>query len=539
MPHVHSPTPERNPEPWSRVLPWLAGALLLIPAFLMAPVPIDETRYIGVAWHMRESGQWLVPFLNGHPYPDKPPLLFWLINLFWTLTGVHAWAARALNVAVTGLGVLLLRALVSRLGGSPKVKSEAAWLWVGSLAVIAFSSTIMFDGLLTACSLGMWLGGIDLTGDRGARRRLLGIVVIALSLGLGILAKGPVALLVGGLPLALAPWWSGHARAQWLAWLGALLIALIAGAALALSWALPAAHAGGAAYENAIFLRQTVGRVADSFAHRRPIWWYLPLLPVLILPWVACMARTRTTPSLQVASDDRQRLKRFGLAAFVPAFVAFSLISGKQPHYLLPLLPALALLAGVATAEQRWRLSPARAGAVLALLGVLTAVLVYRVRLPDTTMAPALWGVASALLGVALAWRRPRPLPTAWVAVAMALALLFTRVAAVQAGGERFDITPAAQQLAYAQAHHIPVMSAGDHDGMYDFAGKLQHPVPFVQGHGALDAWMRAHPDGWVISSDRHFRYSATPLYRQPYLLGELSIWRVRDLLANGEQRHP
>lgn len=537
MAHAESSatTSERQPRTLASALPWVAALLLLTPAFVLPPVPIDETRYIGVAWHMHETGRWLVPYLNGQPYPDKPPLLFWLINGVWALTGVHAWSARLLNVVMTGLGAWLLRTLAGRLGGSAQVRSEAVWVWLGSVAVIAFSNTIMFDGLLTACTLGMWLGGIDLTGDRGRRRQCLGMLLTACSLGLGILAKGPVALLVGGLPLVLTPWWSADARRHLPSWLCGLLVALAGGVGLALAWALPAASAGGPAYADAIFLKQTVGRVADSFAHQRPIWWYLPVLPVLLLPWLVSIARSRGPRWAQIRPADSTRLLRLCIAAFAPAFIAFCLISGKQPHYLLPLLPALALPTGLALAERRWRISPTRAGAVLVLIGIFTAVLAYRVRLPGASMAPVLWGLLPAISGVALAWRRARPLPTSQMAVAMMFALLLSHLAALQAGGARFDITPAARRIAYARVHQIPVASAGRHHGMYDYAGRLHAPVPYFRDRHALRQWAAGHPNGWVISSSRHVHFTAHPLYRQPYLLGKLSIWRVRDLEDHGD----
>ena len=83
------------------------GTLIAITAFLAVALfgilarpllPVDETRYLTVAWEMREGGHWLVPRLNGEIYPHKPPLLFWLINLVWWVTGVsesHRAADRA------------------------------------------------------------------------------------------------------------------------------------------------------------------------------------------------------------------------------------------------------------------------------------------------------------------------------------------------------------------------------------------------------------------------------------------------------------
>src|SRR5690348_10065530 len=76
----------------------LAAAIVLLAICWLPPVPIDETRYLAVAWNMHWRGDWLVPWLDGMPYPDKPPLLFWLINVTWWVTGIHAWAARLLQV---------------------------------------------------------------------------------------------------------------------------------------------------------------------------------------------------------------------------------------------------------------------------------------------------------------------------------------------------------------------------------------------------------------------------------------------------------
>ena len=79
------------------------------------PLPIDETRYLAVAWEMHLSGNWIVPHLNGEIYAHKPPLLFWLINLVWAVTGVSETAARlvgpAFGVATIGATALLARRL--------------------------------------------------------------------------------------------------------------------------------------------------------------------------------------------------------------------------------------------------------------------------------------------------------------------------------------------------------------------------------------------------------------------------------------------
>src|SRR3569832_988308 len=71
---------------------WLL--LVAISLYGRSFVPIDETRYVTVAWEMWLRGDFLVPYLNGEPYSHKPPLLFWLIQLGWKIFGVNDWWPR-------------------------------------------------------------------------------------------------------------------------------------------------------------------------------------------------------------------------------------------------------------------------------------------------------------------------------------------------------------------------------------------------------------------------------------------------------------
>jgi 4-amino-4-deoxy-L-arabinose transferase-like glycosyltransferase len=84
-------------------------------ALLFPPIPNDETRYLTAAWEMFNSGQWLVPTVNGTWYSDKSPLLFWLIAGGWKLVGVHTWVARVEALIIALVMLLTLRRLVARL----------------------------------------------------------------------------------------------------------------------------------------------------------------------------------------------------------------------------------------------------------------------------------------------------------------------------------------------------------------------------------------------------------------------------------------
>lgn len=502
---------------------WGAALLLLLaPVFFLPPIPIDETRYLAVAWNMHLRGQWLVPWLDGLPYSDKPPLLFWLIDLCWRLTGVHAWAARVLELLLALATLPLLAALGRRLGAGEPAVRHAQWLWLGSVALAGFAGGLMFDMLLAACTLSAWLGTVVLA--RGDLPK--GIAILAGSLGLAVLAKGPVGLLVGGLPVLLAPWWHPPVRTFGVRYALAVTAALLLAIALALAWALPAASAGGAAYADAIFLRQTVGRLADSFAHARGWWWYLPILPAMLLPWTLALARRRAGTDAETKGLSPS--DRFAIAAFAPAFLVFCAISGKQPHYLLPLLPALTLLAGIRLADGRWRIVGWRVGLVLTLFPVGFAVALHFLHGSAWTATACAVGIAALAVGFLRRGRRDLSVEAA--AVAMIATVGLVKLAFVTTLGPRYDVTPAGRFIARAQQAGVPLLNVGRQNGLYTFAGRLTHAIPDASGNTQVAAWADAHPDGWVISSHSQYDYPAPPLYWQPLSGHRLSIWRAGDI---------
>lgn len=96
--------------------PALILSLLTLVALLSRPMtPIDETRYVSVAWEMWLRDEYLVPFKNGEPYSHKPPLLFWLYDLGWAVFGVNAWWPRLISPLFSLGGLVLTLAIARRL----------------------------------------------------------------------------------------------------------------------------------------------------------------------------------------------------------------------------------------------------------------------------------------------------------------------------------------------------------------------------------------------------------------------------------------
>ncbi|MFK2930945.1 phospholipid carrier-dependent glycosyltransferase [Dyella agri] len=505
--------------------------LLLSPVFFLPPVPIDETRYLAVAWHMHSSGQWLVPWLDGAAYSDKAPLLFWLINLAWSVTGVHAWAVRLLELLL-GLSTLpLLGSLGRRLGADDAATENAQWLWLGCMALAIYADVIMFDLLLTFCTLTAWLATTILAG----RRWPAGVLLMGLALGAGILAKGPVALLVGGLPALFASYWMPGFQTRPAVFYLRLFIVLLASVLLALAWAIPAAQAGGPAYADAIFLRQTMGRVVHSFAHARPWWWYLPILPAMTLPWTLCLARH--APIASASRSTAKAIGRFAATAVIPGFVVFSLISGKQPHYLLPLIPPLALFAGERIGSGRWRIVAWRTAPTFITVGLAVALGLGWREAPDSAMGAVACGVLIVLLGVSYLVPRAQPPSASAVALGTLAAVMLCKLAFVLSIGPRYDVRAMAQHVAAAQRDGIPMLFAGSQYGLLTFAGRLTAAIPDTRDPAAVAAWVHAHPDGWVISDDNDYQDMPAPLYKQAYFGRSLGIWPASAVAAEADRK--
>jgi len=523
--------------PWRALIehPLFVGFLLLAPiVLLLSPVPIDETRYLAVAWEMRQTGEFLVPHLNGATYAHKPPLLFWLINLGWLFTGVHAWTARAMTLLCSALSLVLLHRLTLRLTASEAAARASMWFLLGAVYFAGFANAIMFDVPLATCVLLAVHGICDLAGDR--RRR--GVLVTGTAIGLGILVKGPVMLLDVAFVALAAPWWSAdRLRGRRARYFGAFGLAILLGAAIALAWAIPAALHGGPDYARAIFLNQTFDRiegVKGASTHGRPWWWYCAVFPLMLLPW-PLVVRGSWTKLRALAAEPALRL---AFAWVVPTFVAFSFVGGKQPHYLLPSVPGVALALAFALDRQAIRIRAGLLAIVLVALGVAIAFAPHyaatRPTLGYLGDFSSLWGIAVALVGAALLPGLRRIARPAWPAIAMLAVALIVKLAVIEGPGSRYDVQAIAAQIRAAQQRGQPIVHLGWHHGVYEFAGRLTEPLPAIEDMATFEIWARQHPDGLVLSFYRQFRFRAEPVYTQPFRGGEVSMWKAGDALASG-----
>ena len=256
------------------------SAVILIPSFFSRDLwNPDEPRYMEVAREMVLLNDYVVPHLNGELYPDKPPLFFWLAAGLYRLgTGYNSGRVVAILASV---GTVLLTYFIGRRLLAPPgpllcaVATMTAFLFLVTSRMGVIDPLLMF---LTTLSIFCGLRALD-PSESHFRRWWIGCYLAA---GLAILTKGPVGFMVPLIVLvcsAIAR--RGKVRkGGWIHMAGlAAMLALVA------AWLVPALMQGGEAYSNDILFKQNLGRVMKSYSHRNPFYYYVILLPVILLPW--------------------------------------------------------------------------------------------------------------------------------------------------------------------------------------------------------------------------------------------------------------
>ena len=529
--------------PWLPL--WTLVALLAI--FSHGPMPLYSTRTLAVAWEMWAHGHWLVPHINGQPYSEKAPLLFWLIHAGWLVFGVTDVWPRVLEVLIGGTQLVLVSMLARRLFPSrPWMAKAAPWMLLALGYAFLFGLQIMYDVLLAVWTLAALLCLTPKPHRTEPRWLLFGLCI-----GLGLLTKGPVMLLHIVFPWLLGPLWNDWARQHRARWYGRGVLSLLLGGVILLAWALPAGFSGGEVYRQRLFFTQTAGRVVNKLAqgkdlqtHAQPFWFYLFGLPLLLFPfsgwpraWVAlaCLRRP-LEPGL-----------RFALCWLLPSFVVFSLISGKQLYYPLPEFGGMVLLMAGAIAVLRER-RPALAdngwfgtwplgvgGIVFGLLLFALPVLVASNRLhgewPDAA-APysRFFSVVFLLLGGLLLLRgrgELRRLAVAGLVGLLTLNTLFTLTL-----WSRYDLRPTAHLLAAAEQAQRPIAYLGNYEGEFHFEARLTQPITELFGDQAVQDFAHAHPDGLIVVHPEKLvandlRYA---LLVQPFRSSWLVVWPAASL---------
>jgi 4-amino-4-deoxy-L-arabinose transferase-like glycosyltransferase len=324
-------------------------ALLLYPTLSFRLLEPDEGRYAQIPKEMLARGDWVVPHLQGQPYLDKPPLLYWLVMLSYQVFGVSEAAARvvpAIAVHATILAVYLL---------GRRSLGERSAFWGGLFLTVAPGFTgmgrlLIIDGLLTLWVTLTLLATFEAV--RGERLKLGWWYLGAAAAGLGVLTKGPVPFLLLVPPVWLHRGLSGNrADLPWAHLIGFAAVAL----AINLPW-YAAVFVREPVFLRYFFWEHNVLRFVQPFDHLQPVWYYLPILLGGLLPGTVllyALARHLGSGDPEAAATRTPALGFWLLAGSWCVFF-FSMSGCKLPTYVLPAFPCLCLAVGDFVARTRW-----------------------------------------------------------------------------------------------------------------------------------------------------------------------------------------
>ncbi len=510
-PSDEMPLSESGPyavERWSWLLAGgLTAAFSAVALGVRPLLPIDETRYVSVAWWMRQTGDYLIPQLHGHPYGHKPPLLFWSIDLFWSIFGVNEAAVRALGLAWALMALGLTSRLARRLWpAATSVASLVPLVLVASPLWLIVGSLVMFEMPLSATVVVTILGLHAL--DAGQWR--CGYLLTIVGLSLSILTKGPV-ILLHAVPVVIAyPWWTRSTVPAWRFWFR-FVICLAAAVLPVVIWLAAATWIGGRGYLEEVLWTQYLGRVVHSFDHAHGTLFYVPMLTAALFPWLIFLIPDQ----LRSVSMPRDRSTRLCVAWAAGSILLFSLASGKQIHYLTTSLIPISLLVAHKVVhdrspvrEQRFRWWPwatAAVGAIPILLAWANIDEPIVQALNDRwLLGCGLFLFASAATmgyaGRVFPHRMARPATlVATVATVSVLALSLLQLAIFYQTPYATGLTPVAQAIHQYQHQGRRVAHYRWCDGQYDFLGRLNRPPDCLRDGAHLRQWERDHPRGVIV----------------------------------------
>ncbi|GEM_PF-5237608 len=309
----------------------------------------DEPRYVEVAREMFAFDNFLVPHLNGAIYGHKPPMFFWAIAGVMQLFSSDAeWVVRLVPAASGFLMVLFTYFYVSKVFNR-NVAAHSAIILLTTVGITNLSRRCNIDTLFSLFILLAFifihLGLID------TQKRRLYFLISCLFQGLGVLTKGPLALIFPLFTLLSYAFFTNDKdifkKTPWF-WGLAIAISVI------LAWILPAAIAGGKEYTYGLLFKHTIQRYASGISHPQNFLYYFYSLPFDTLPWSLFLPFVIVKGIMDRKKPLDKNLLWFILWVSVN-FIFMSFSTEKRSLYLLPLYPALSVICGYYLSDETYR----------------------------------------------------------------------------------------------------------------------------------------------------------------------------------------
>jgi len=381
----------------------LAAVALLIDLGGYPLLDADEGRNAEVGREMAETNDYVMPRIDGMPYLDKPIVYFAAEAAAMEVLGPTEMAARLPAWFFTIATAALVGWFARRVWGG-----DAGWIAAIALLsmplTLAFARTVIFDSALAFFIVAAFIGFWFAVEEPALRWRVLAWAAMAM----GVLTKGPVAI---ALPLFVAIPYALYRKRFTKLWslTGLAAFALIIAPWV---WAVSQVVPGFLKY---VLVTETAQRMATGALKRTgPAWYFIPYLLGGALPWALALVREKR--------GERDRVTLYLLLWVAIPFLFFSISQSKRPQYILPLMPAIALLIARMWRGERRELGARTAGIAMAILGAIMLVapfFFHRTKMKPEVAAVAdetAYALGACLLiggGVATAFAKRRELTIA------------------------------------------------------------------------------------------------------------------------------
>ncbi|MDF1653644.1 MAG: glycosyltransferase family 39 protein [Coxiellaceae bacterium] len=330
---------------------WLVLAVLSAAWFLVwlghPPLVIqDEGRYVGIAREMMRQQEWVVPWFNGVPFFDKPIMYYWLEIIGLKVGGFSAFGAR-LSQAVMGIAGVVMTFHTARRLFSPQV-ALLSWLFLAVSPLYFLLSHYADMDLEVAVFIGLSLMSFILAqqadSSKSARRYYMWLCYAMA--GCAIMTKGFMGIvfpaMVAGLWVLFTQQWSVLKRLHLFTGITILL-------AINLPWNVMMEMRFPDYWHYFFYQLQFARYFASNFSHIEPFWFYVPVLLVGALPVsLLCLSRLFHWRALTLTALRANANQTFFLVWFVSIFLFFSVAHTKLIGYMIPVLPAVAVLSALA-----------------------------------------------------------------------------------------------------------------------------------------------------------------------------------------------
>ncbi|HEY6369973.1 MAG TPA: glycosyltransferase family 39 protein [Candidatus Sulfotelmatobacter sp.] len=485
----------------------------------------DEPRYAQVAREMLERHNWITPVLGGRAWLEKPPLYYWQAMLAYSVFGVSDVAARLPGGIDATLLVVAVYLFFRRFRRGVEV--DAALITASCAGMIGYAHAASMDMALAATfSMGM----LAWWAWRESGKRIC-LALFYACMALGMLAKGPVAPFLAAAIIVVFAVWARELRllgkTLWLP--GALLFC-----AIALPWYVAVQMRNPQFFREFILQHNLARFSSDLYHHRQPVWYYLPVTALAFVPWTVFVIAA-VVESVRIWWAERKNLAagpdlelQFRVFVccwlFVP-IVFFSVSQSKLPGYILPAIPAGAMLLAAYLRRHLTREEdePVSKGLVVVhalvaaapiIPSVLIAYLIIQHRLP--VGRPMFVAVAIAFaLCAAIAMTLTSHLHLRMLRFVTLIPVVLSVAAVMKLGSVSVDQTlsarPLAIELAAVETHQLPLAVCG-------VPREMEYGLTFYRNQATV-------------------RYEAGGIPAGEHLLVALTTWKVNVAMQTAGRR--